>query len=577
MTRRVAHGIRTCCALVLPTTISSVAFGQAIWTNLAGGDWLSGSNWSIGAAPGPTESAVFGLNAPEFYDVALEVPVSIARLDVGRDRARLVLGEGGSLSISDPLAVRLGLGLSSAQQSRLQVVGGAVETKNVLVGLVAGTYAEVELSGAAGWQADGSMTLGLGGGSASLIVRDGSSLYVAGSLLHLVSFSSELPLTSRFIGEGTTATVAGDLTTTAAINLVDIWDGADVLVNGDVHIIAHYDNPIVDGLDIKGEGSTLTVGGALDIGGGLWGLVRVRDGGHLSVGDVLAGMAPQAPASRLEVNGGMVEVRGDVLLGSTPSAPSGSLDNNAGVVTVAGTIQTFQPGQLGSVAVSGPSMLSGDVEIRSTWIESAVTLRDGGVLEAAGVTIEHGGFLEGARGTVIAPVVVKGIVTTSINPNGAVFTLDVVGSLDLAPSALNLAVLSNVPLSPLVRLQEVTGVATIGGKFRAEVGFDWWNGPRRPVEILHAMEIVGTFSSVDLTPPPNGPPLELKQTATTVRLQADFAADLDDDGLVDASDLGILLGAWGSPESPADLNGDGRVDGADLAQLLASWNAPLVR
>ncbi|MDZ4831368.1 MAG: dockerin type I repeat-containing protein [Phycisphaerae bacterium] len=49
--------------------------------------------------------------------------------------------------------------------------------------------------------------------------------------------------------------------------------------------------------------------------------------------------------------------------------------------------------------------------------------------------------------------------------------------------------------------------------------------------------------------------------------------DLNDDGIVDAADLAILLGAWGPalPCSLADLNHDGTVDAADLAILLGAW------
>jgi hypothetical protein len=49
-------------------------------------------------------------------------------------------------------------------------------------------------------------------------------------------------------------------------------------------------------------------------------------------------------------------------------------------------------------------------------------------------------------------------------------------------------------------------------------------------------------------------------------------ADLDKDGVVSASDLSILLGAWGSsPNHPADFNNDGVVDAIDLAAMLGAW------
>ncbi|MCA9284491.1 MAG: hypothetical protein KDA22_04710 [Phycisphaerales bacterium] len=49
-------------------------------------------------------------------------------------------------------------------------------------------------------------------------------------------------------------------------------------------------------------------------------------------------------------------------------------------------------------------------------------------------------------------------------------------------------------------------------------------------------------------------------------------ADLNHDGLVDGSDLGELLGAWGPCDfCAADLDGNQVVDGADLGVLLAAW------
>lgn len=49
-------------------------------------------------------------------------------------------------------------------------------------------------------------------------------------------------------------------------------------------------------------------------------------------------------------------------------------------------------------------------------------------------------------------------------------------------------------------------------------------------------------------------------------------ADLNLDGHVDAADLALVLGAWGSCVGcPADLDGDGSVGGSDLALLLGAW------
>ncbi|MBL9119043.1 MAG: hypothetical protein JNL80_03910 [Phycisphaerae bacterium] len=51
------------------------------------------------------------------------------------------------------------------------------------------------------------------------------------------------------------------------------------------------------------------------------------------------------------------------------------------------------------------------------------------------------------------------------------------------------------------------------------------------------------------------------------------SSDLNADGHVDAADLAILLGAWGSCAGcPADLDANGTVDAADLAILLGAWS-----
>jgi len=51
-------------------------------------------------------------------------------------------------------------------------------------------------------------------------------------------------------------------------------------------------------------------------------------------------------------------------------------------------------------------------------------------------------------------------------------------------------------------------------------------------------------------------------------LQGDF----DGNGLVDGSDLGILIGAWGPCAGcPADLDADGFVEGSDLGLMLGNW------
>lgn len=59
--------------------------------------------------------------------------------------------------------------------------------------------------------------------------------------------------------------------------------------------------------------------------------------------------------------------------------------------------------------------------------------------------------------------------------------------------------------------------------------------------------------------------------------RSESSPDINGDGMVDATDLGLLLGAWGECASDgmdlcaADLDGDGAVTGADLGVLLSAW------
>ncbi len=48
-------------------------------------------------------------------------------------------------------------------------------------------------------------------------------------------------------------------------------------------------------------------------------------------------------------------------------------------------------------------------------------------------------------------------------------------------------------------------------------------------------------------------------------------SDLNGDGSVDAADLSLVLGAWGSSGPAGDINGDGSVDAADLSEVLGAW------
>jgi hypothetical protein len=53
----------------------------------------------------------------------------------------------------------------------------------------------------------------------------------------------------------------------------------------------------------------------------------------------------------------------------------------------------------------------------------------------------------------------------------------------------------------------------------------------------------------------------------------DCPGDVDGNGVIDGSDLSLVLGFWSQTGGPADVNQDGLVDGTDLAILLGGWGA----
>jgi len=63
----------------------------------------------------------------------------------------------------------------------------------------------------------------------------------------------------------------------------------------------------------------------------------------------------------------------------------------------------------------------------------------------------------------------------------------------------------------------------------------------------------------------------LTLSATTVASAQCAAADINDNGVVDGTDLTELLSAWGTNNADADIDGSGVVGGTDLTALLASW------
>jgi len=123
------------------------------------------------------------------------------------------------------------------------------------------------------------------------------------------------------------------------------------------------------------------------------------------------------------------------------------------------------------------------------------------------------------------------------------------------------------------------------GSFHRHVSFTLKTvGAKLPASGIYVAELE-LYSTDGVTAPSeplwvvfnDGRPL-LEHEAAIAWVEANLAGggaacppDLDGDGVVGATDLAAVLGAWSTPS--ADLDGDGTTGATDLAAVLASWGA----
>ncbi len=195
---------------------------------------------------------------------------------------------------------------------------------------------------------------------------------------------------------------------------------------------------------------------------------------------------------------------------------------------------------------------------------------------SGGSYAQTGGLLSG-DGTVIGAVSVQGGSASPSNADGSP-----IGELSLSSSYAQGAdggLVIDLGFEGNDRLA-VTGNAQLGGALQVRLVDPFVPFVGQEFTILTASNINGLFGCVEF---PNAAAgyFRVVYSTTSVKLVVDITppqeADLDFDGIVGASDLGLLLGSWGTEPCdnaiccPSDLNGDGIVDALDLAILLGDW------
>ena len=111
----------------------------------------------------------------------------------------------------------------------------------------------------------------------------------------------------------------------------------------------------------------------------------------------------------------------------------------------------------------------------------------------------------------------------------------------------------------------------------ADYVFGWMRYARldengQPVAILLFDNTAGPITSI-VHDPASGDVIVVRFDQNPMRYsppEPECPADLDGNGIVGGSDIGLLLADWGQ-SGPADLDGNGIVGGSDIGLMLAAW------
>lgn len=325
-----------------------------------------------------------------------------------------------------------------------------------------------------------------------------------------------------------------------------------------------------------GSDTRLRIEGDVSIGGG--GEIQ------LSHGNARVDSATTPDVYRLTNLDNVIRGTGNLGFNSIGIVNHGTIDaDSVGVLTIDPSVAlglenhgTLQASSVGGMTInSGPFTTSGEVAIDPTskltrhgnFHQTAGTTHVRGTLQINSGTLQlEGGLLTG-DGVIIGPVSNGTGVVLPGSDSSAELTIQ--GAyLQSADGEFQVVANKEAGISHL----QIAGEATIAGAMHVTVDPDFRAPLNAAIPVLSAASVIGEFDQVT-----SSHPIKVAYTSTEVLVSflGCEGADLNCDGVVDVSDLLILLANWGpcprSGECPADLNGDGAVDVSDLLILLANW------
>ena len=320
------------------------------------------------------------------------------------------------------------------------------------------------------------------------------------------------------------------------------WHGAGLadmpVLSGDEHSIAFGVNAAGDAVGVSYKLGELASHGVLWGAGG-----RVTTLGNLEPHDI---NSAGAIAGSMPVNGGLGTSRATRRVGNVNT----DLGTLGGMSSMAFAISE-------SNWVVGQSLLANNKTTRAFLVASGAMIDLG----------THGGTH--SRALDISGLSVVGIADMTGNlPRATLWTLTAAGTLSTKTN------LGTLPGAINSAAHGVNAAGTIVGN-SGDAAFVWASGTMSdlntkidPTSGWHLTRATGIDDAGRIVGV--GKHLGLQRAFV---LTPRMPADLDADGAVGATDLALLLGAWGGSDATFDLNGDGSVGAPDLAILLGAWGS----
>lgn len=590
------------------------------WTEAVNNSWHTPGNWSTGVVPGPGSTPVI-LNATANIFLNADT-ANLETLYLGHQRALSTNGH--TLQVTDGIGAMVINGLDTnlfvpdaggfavnvdnieiEDDGRLELSGGSVRVFSQLStssgGRVSGhglLRANSPSPVAINLLNGGPLTVS--GGDLSVQVFDGGSLVpppdinvIQANRSLTVNAPLFLPVNNLTLGAGTSAefiqpwSVDGQITGQAGTgNEAIIEDGGALTMDGTIAVTSGQ-------LTIEPD-VTLAINSAVNVGGGLFndailllnGTTEVEAGQTTTLGFNsrlrIDGPVPNmwlgsidSSAGTLEPNSstGFWRINGDMNLGSffgLRTVLDGSVITRAyGDVNITG---------LGAI-INSPFSLQPNSDMEVVGANTQLTNNSELDVHTQVQVTGDGVFVNGETG--ILNIGTSSNVNIDIENAGTINAGNIAGLLGTAHVGADYTQLETGRM--VVEIQgaipslhdffEFSGTATLAGDIEIVLvaGFEPQVGDQFEVVLANA-GVSGAFDAVT-----GAAGFAATYTPTTVVLEfvgvvtpPTCPGDLDGNGQVDTTDLGILLGAFGTSDA-GDLNDDGITDTTDLGILLGSF------